>query len=80
MSESHFVLQVRDLVFRLNHSLDEVEKLSLSQACELVRGLIVDEEDTVHVDDISVPVTQSMIDEYEEMDTSQTDLGVVAAS
>jgi hypothetical protein len=52
--------QVRDLVFRMKHTLDEVEKLNKQEAWQLLRGERVDMQDTIDVDDDGVPVNPFM--------------------
>jgi hypothetical protein len=62
--KSHIVTylapQVRDLVFRMKHTLDEVEKLNKQEAWQLLRGERVDMQDTIDVDDDGVHVNPFM--------------------
>jgi hypothetical protein len=57
--KSHIVtyLHVRDLVFRMKHTLDEVEKLNKQEVWQLLRGERVDMQDTI---DDGVPVNPFM--------------------
>lgn len=55
-------LQIRDLVFRLNHSLQDVEQLSQEQASALLRGERIDCRDSIHVPEVIVPVTPLFTD------------------
>lgn len=65
--------QVRDLVFRMKHSLEEVEKLSKQEAWQLLRGERIDMHDTIDVDEDGVPVNPFTVGVRQDRDAETDD-------